>query len=1578
MIKLSTPIISFCQGVKRNLLLAAMMTVATMNANAQTIFTENFEGVATTAVLPNGGWTSFDVTAGNSIWGIGASSCIITGAKSMFVCRASIANLCDYAPASTTNKIAYKTFSATGYNTLLLNFKWKCVGENIGTTIYDYGKVCYSTNGTTWTDLAAVYQAQAATQTVSNLALPASLNGAALVYLGFRWINDNSTKNIPGFVVDDITVTATASGACSGTPTAGTTQSTSNPVCSGASFTLSLSGATTLSGLTYQWQSAPDVAGVPGAFTNVAGGTSAALITSQTAIRWYHAIVTCTNGGTFPATSTNLKVTMGDACNCGAYCAASQTTGTCGIGDEYIGNVTFNTINNTSTCAQSLPSGYTNYTGISTNVTQGLSYTLTVSNPNSFAGDQCHAFFDWNADGDWSDAGEDITLTGGPSSFTFTGTIPMTSAIGTTRMRVRVFYTGVTPACGAVDYGEAEDYCINILAAAPCGGTPAASSTVSSANPACYNTAFTLSLGTNYNSSGITYQWQSAPDVFGSPGTFANVPSGGNSFQYSATQTATTWYHAIVTCTNGGASITSANLQVTTQLCYCIPIYSNGCANDKITNFVLNTLSNNSGTTCSTSPAGYSVYGTSPANQTTSLIKGNSYVATITVTTGNANGTGVTIWIDYNDNGVFEVSERSDNGATKFVSNTTGTITVNVPGSAASGLHRMRVRSMRNTLSDAIDPCLAGNAAGEAEDYSVTVLPCGATAGATTPICQYLNQNLTSTYFGNGTPVSYSWIGPNGFTSSSQNPTIANVQPANAGTYTVTITDNASCVSEANVIFAVTAGPDPVASSNSPVCEGGTISFSADNNAPGQTTSNSYQWTGPSFSSSLQNPSIGSATAANNGNYTVVVTNQYLCTATSAPVIVNVTPGPVPSIASQTNVSCYGLEDGIVDIDAPTGTLYTDGSNFNTDGIFTLFAGTYTITAYDVDGCSADIGVVITQPDTLIIAASANGPLCAGSTINLSSSTTGGTTTYSWSWSGPSYTSSDEDPIITGATAAATGAYTVTVTDAHGCTDEETVNVIVHAAIPPSPGIVSGPSSVCVPANNVLLSVTPVAEADNYSWVLSPGTNAVTFTGATDQSTILANFGTTTNSTYAIRVYAVNACGTSTSYGPFFTRRAVSTPLNPTGDNLACANDVKPYTIPAVTGAETYTWSGPAGSLIDGNPTPYTANVTSVNVTFPAGFTSGQVCVAANVGCFTTVNKCISVNSSSAALGSITGATYTVCPGNNYTYSVPPAVGAASYTWILPPNITGSSSTNSINVTVNAGFTSGDIKVFATSICGSASAQKSRSLVAGIPSVPPSISGPSNGLCGQTAVYTCPSQAGVTYSWAVPPGAIINSGDGTNSINVTFGTFTTGTVCVTATNACGTSASRCNTVRGAPNTPANITPTPGSWCANTQGIVFNANVSNVTGAYTLSWTYPPATVATYVIGGGNSTSLTLDWITGTGNVIITAANACGSGSQKYVASNSCREDGLAFDENFINVSPNPAHDFIYVSFTMQSKEAANLIVTDLSGRMLLSNSVNTEIGLNKTQLDVRNLAKGLYIISLHTNGETVQKRVVIE
>jgi hypothetical protein len=156
---------------------------------------------------------------------------------------------------------------------------------------------------------------------------------------------------------------------------------------------------------------------------------------------------------------------------------------------------------------------------------------------------------------------------------------------------------------------------------------------------------------------------------------------------------------------------------------------------------------------------------------------------------------------------------------------------------------------------------------------TISVISLAVNAGADILVCTGNTINLISTISGNaGNSVSYSWTGPNGFTSTSVSPTITNSTASMSGNYTVTATvggcqtQDVVNVQVTNVSLAVNAGANILVCSGSTINLTTTISGNAGNSV-------SYSWTGPNgFNSNSASPTITNSTASMSGNYTVTAT----------------------------------------------------------------------------------------------------------------------------------------------------------------------------------------------------------------------------------------------------------------------------------------------------------------------------------------------------------------------------------------------------------------------------------------------------------------------------------------------------------------------------------------------------------------------------------------------------------------------------------------------------------------------------------------------------------------------------------
>ncbi len=141
----------------------------------------------------------------------------------------------------------------------------------------------------------------------------------------------------------------------------------------------------------------------------------------------------------------------------GGYCSANSNSSDY----EYIERVQMGTIDNSSGA-----SGYSDYTGQSTDMNIGSGYLTTITLNTTYATDIGGMWIDWNQDEDFDDAGETITTSWiGVGPYTVTVTPPAGATPGATRMRVRIMDGEFDPtpfACGSTSYGEVEDYTITV------------------------------------------------------------------------------------------------------------------------------------------------------------------------------------------------------------------------------------------------------------------------------------------------------------------------------------------------------------------------------------------------------------------------------------------------------------------------------------------------------------------------------------------------------------------------------------------------------------------------------------------------------------------------------------------------------------------------------------------------------------------------------------------------------------------------------------------------------------------------------------------------------------------------------------------------------------------------------------------------------------------------------------------------------------------------------------------------------------------------------------------------------------
>ncbi len=483
----------------------------------------------------------------------------------------------------------------------------------------------------------------------------------------------------------------------------------------------------------------------------------------------------------------------------------------------------------------------------------------------------------------------------------------------------------------------------------------------------------------------------------------------------------------------------------------------------------------------------------------------------------------------------------------------------------------------------------------------------------TTPICSGNSSTLNA-----GAYSSYTW-------SSGQTTQSITVSPITGTTYTVTVTNSSGCTAIGTATVAVNNLPNTAISGSTTFCTGGSTTLSAGAGFA------QYLWSNSATSQSI-NVSIA-------GTYIVTVTDVNGCTAT-AQTTVTESASLSPVITGDLSI-CQGET---TTLDAGTGFanyLWSNGAI--TSSINTGTAGTYSVTVTDINGCSGTDSETIINNATPSVSITGNGNLCIGASTTLNASA--GFAQYQWS-------TGTFGQSITGSTA---GNYSVTVTDANGCTDSDTFAVNVNTGTTP---VITGNLSFCLGGNTVLNAGTGFT---SYLW--SNSSTAQTATA-------------TTGGVYGVTVTDVNGCTGSNS-----ATISVNTPAVPIigGNTTVCPGS---STILSTSGFTSYAWStGAVSASISVSPaatTTYTVTVTDANGCTSTNNQTVNVLTPPTVAISGNTSFCTGGNSVLDAGGGFTQYLWS----NGSTAQSITVTTAGTYT-VTVANAAGCTNTANLAVTVN-------------------------------------------------------------------------------------------------------------------------------------------------------------------------------------------------------------------------------------------------------------------------------------------------------
>jgi len=496
---------------------------------------------------------------------------------------------------------------------------------------------------------------------------------------------------------------------------------------------------------------------------------------------------------------------------------------------------------------------------------------------------------------------------------------------------------------------------------------------------------------------------------------------------------------------------------------------------------------------------------------------------------------------------------------------------------------------------------------------SSTACGCGGpfvycSATFTSPACQNSNIELMESGIDG---VAWSWSGPNGFTSSLQNPT---VNPAVAGTYFVTVTDDVGATSVCSTAVTVTLSPGCTALAvTQPAC--GMSNGSASANAFGGTGPYTYLWP------NAQTTQVATNLAA--GMHTVTVTDASGCTSTCTVSLTDL-PSPTCSTSSSSQPNC-GMNNGSASVfpsggSGPFTYLWDNGETMAT--VTNLPEGTHNVTVTDSNGCTGSCSITLTDTtDPTCSAMQTLAPSCGMSTGNASATPTGGSFPFTYLW--------DDGQTTAVATNLSEGMYTVTVTDANGCTSSCTATLVDSNNLTCAASQTTAP--ICA-MNNGSATVTPLNGTMPYSYAWSDGqTTAVAINLSAGM--------------YTVTVTDVNGCSSSCTTTLTDILGPTCTAAETTAPTCAMANGSATVTPMSGTLPYSYAWD-------DGQTTPVAINL-------PAGMYTVTV---------TDANGCTS--SCTTTLTDISGPTCAAaqtvaptCAMANGSATVTPMNGTAPYTF---------------------------------------------------------------------------------------------------------------------------------------------------------------------------------------------------------------------------------------------------------------------------------------------------------------------------
>jgi len=765
--------------------------------------------------------------------------------------------------------------------------------------------------------------------------------------------------------------------------------------------------------------------------------------------------------------------------------------------------------------------------------------------------------------------------------------------------------------------------------------------------------------------------------------------------------------------------------------------------------------------------------------------------------------------------------------------------------------------------------------------------------------CNSGNDGVASVTATGGTaPYTYLWDDP-----STQ--TTGTATGLTAGTYNVVVTDNTGCSSSASVIIDEPAALNATITSIANVsCNGGNDG-SAAVSVSGGVIAYTYQW------DDTGSQTTATATGLFAGTYNITVTDANGCVVTASATITE--PAVLSVAVTGTDPACSGDCDGAASATVTGGTVpysyqWDDASFQVTQTAVGLCAGTYNVTITDGNGCTSTANIAISDPAGMSLTTSVSDASCGSADGSASVSVTGGATPYSYQW---------DDPLLqTTATAdsLAAGAYSVTVTDANGCT--AAVNVTINDTGGPSL-IMSGTDVSCTGCNDGSATVSATGRITPYTYQWDDPLNQITAT-ATGLSA----------GTYNVLVTDSAGCSSSASI-------TISEPISfntiISSTNVVCngaCDGTATVTVSGGTSPYTYQWDDP-GSQTNATATGLCVGSYSVTVTDADGNTSME-----SVTIFQPSAMLLTATATDATCGNFDGSATVGVTGGTPGYA---------YSWSSGGNL---ATENNLSL--------GAYSVTVTDANGCSETAGVTVINSNAPAIAVTSSDVScnGGNDGSVTVTVTGGTSPYSYQWNDP-----SSQTTATAAALTAGTYT---VTVTDSNGCA------NIDSAIVNEPVALSATTAVNDA-TLGACdgdATATASGGTSPYTYLWNDPAA----------QTTATATGLCAGDYTVTVTDANGCTAIVSDTVGTFiGITEQNLA---DQFSIYPNPADDFITINIDLSESSEVEIQLHNVVGELVYSSSLG-KLQNMKYELNLTEFQNGIYFVKLATLSGSANKKVII-